>query len=201
MQENNLSPLRAGLITASRAYDVMSKGRGNQLFGQMALTYAEELALERLGVPKDDYTSFAMQQGIDREPIARDMLSERLGVNIYLPGFIVHRDFPFVGCTPDGVTDEKDSERSNVEIKCPQPKAHLAHLRGKVDPKYVAQMQFQMWVTGLKRSYFVSYNPEFPENLQLAVKVYEADMDFHKELEHRCIALEEVIQGILIELL
>ena len=52
-----------------------------------------------------------------------------------------------------------------------------------VPSKYIPQIQFQLLVTGRKWCDFVSYNPMFPEHLQVFVKRVEADLVYQKELE------------------
>lgn len=53
-----------------------------------------------------------------------------------------------------------------IEIKCKQDKAHLfTILSGKIDPKHVAQMQYQMLLSGRKWCDYVCFNPMFKNPL------------------------------------
>jgi len=192
---NGLSPERAGRITASRAFDVMAKGRGNELFGQMAKTYAEELAMERLGVIIEQVETWQMKWGIEHEQDAREIYEDSRGCNVTLPGFVKMKDYDFIGCTPDGVVDEGGL----LEIKAPQAKAHFDHLRNGIPPKYFAQVQFQMMVTGAKWCDFMTFNPTFPDNLKAKVFRIEADADFQADLLDRCIQLNELVNKIVEE--
>jgi putative phage-type endonuclease len=189
---NELYPERAGCITASKAFDVMAKGRGNDLFGAMAKTYAHDIALERLGVIQDNFTTFAMQQGIDREPDAREIYEQSRGVKCELRGFVTHPEYPFIGCTPDG-----EPLNGLLEIKCPQPKAHIDYLLHGIPPKYYAQVQHQMLVTGKKWCDFMTFNPDFPDKLKAKVYRIGADKDFQTDLLDRCIQLNLLVEEII----
>jgi hypothetical protein len=71
-----------------------------------------------------------------------------------------------------------------LEIKCPMGSTHTETLMTQdVPSRYVPQIQFQLLVTGRKWCDFVSYNPMFPEHLQVFVKRVEADAVYQKELE------------------
>lgn len=184
---------RKGKITASRAADVMAKGKGkNAIFGKTAIAYAQELALERLGVELDDFTTWQMQQGIDREPDARAIYERSRKVKVKLPGFILHPNYDFIGCTPDGMIGD-----GLLEIKSPQPKAHLDYLINGIPPQYFAQVQFQMMVTGAKWCDFMTFNPEFPVKHIAKVWRIEQDKEFQSELLQRCIELNEIVNEII----
>jgi hypothetical protein len=75
-------------------------------------------------------------------------------------------------------------DRGLVEIKCLEPKAHLAALEGdKVPNDHHVQMQWQMACTGRDWCDYVSFNPDFPLKLQLYVKRVPRDPAKIKELE------------------
>jgi predicted phage-related endonuclease len=67
-----------------------------------------------------------------------------------------------------------------------------------VPSKYIPQMQWQLACTGAKWVDFVSYNPNFPEELQLFVARVDRNNDMINELETEVIKfLEEVEQTII----
>jgi len=193
---NGLSPERAGRITASKAFDVMAKGRGPELFGQMAKTYAEELAMERLGVVMDMVETWQMRWGIEHEADARAIYEDSRGVVVDMVGFVKHPKYDFMGCTPDGVIQIFGGL---LEIKCPQAKAHFEYLRKGIPPKYYAQVQFQMMVTGAKWCDFMTFNPTFPDQLKAKVFRIEADADYQADLLDRCIQLDGLVSKIVEE--
>jgi len=61
------------------------------------------------------------------------------------------------GASPDGLIGEDGL----LEIKCPLAHTHVGYLReGVLPPKYIPQVQGQLWVTGRQWCDFVSYHPE-----------------------------------------
>ncbi len=71
-----------------------------------------------------------------------------------------------------------------VEIKCPLTATHLETLLGAAPPsKYLAQMQWQMAVTGRAWCDFVSYDPRLPLDMRLFVRRIARDDRRIAELE------------------
>ena len=67
-----------------------------------------------------------------------------------------------------------------------------------IPSKYVPQMQWQLACTGARWVDFVSFNPNFPEPLQVFVKRLDRDNTYIAELEAEVVRfLEEVEQTIL----
>lgn len=159
---------RLGRVTASRIADVMMKPTtaGYQ-------NYRAQLVCERLtGVPTEGFTSAAMQHGIETEPQARAMYTMHTGRAVDQVGFIPHPSLDWSGASPDGLV----GETGLVEIKCPQPAEHIRMLTGgAIQSKYVLQMLWQMECTGRDWCDFVSFNPAFPDDLQLHVDRVQKD--------------------------
>jgi predicted phage-related endonuclease len=99
------------------------------------------------------------------------------------------------GASPDGLV----GDRGLVEIKCPQPTAHIETLDSQAIPaKYIPQMDWQLACTGRDWCDFVSYNPEFPEKMRMFVKRLERDDKRIKELEAMVeVFLDEVQAKVL----
>ncbi len=94
-------------------------------------------------------------------------------------GFIQHPTLE-AGASPDGLVGDDGL----IEIKCPLGTTHTETLMTQEVPsKYIPQIQFQLLCTGRKWCDFISYNPMFPEHLQLFVKRVDADPVYQKELE------------------
>jgi len=190
--------MRRGLITASRASDMMAKGTKGEPFGKTALGYARELAMQRVGIEvQDKFQSYEMERGIELEPDARDMFAERFGFDVSLPGFIIHPEFDFLGCTPDGVTEQGHL----IEIKCPMERNHMSHLMNDIESQYLLQMQFQMMVTGAAGCWFVSYNPNFPERTKLFATFIEPDYKLHDAMIERAKQLNDIVNEYVIMLM
>jgi putative phage-type endonuclease len=144
--------LRRGAITASAADRLLTQAKIRE--------YALELAAERLvrEVPPNIVTA-AMQWGIDHEENARLRYAFERGVDVLSVGFAWLDDLEgWIGCSPDGVVGDDGL----VEVKCPSSKRHLEYLtNGEAPKEYMAQIQFQLWVTGRQWCDFVSYDPRF----------------------------------------
>lgn len=163
---------RAGCFTASRASALMAQGRGGQpsaTRGRLLVT----LALERVVGPLETYRNAAMERGQALEAEARDAYGFAQGVAVDEADFILHPSVPMCGCSPDGMLGDDGV----LEIKCPDnPEKHLEAIRSGAHAKeYALQVQHQLWVTGRKWADVVSYDPRFPERLQLAVTRVERD--------------------------
>jgi len=184
--------MRTGRITASRCSEFMSKGKGNELFGDGAKTYAKELLMARLGIEIETPLTYAMEWGLEHEADARQIYERSRGVKCELPGFVPMGDF--CGCTPDGVIDPDGL----IEIKCPQEKAHFDYLlTGEPPKKYWQQMQFQMMVMCSEWCDWMTYNPLFPDSLKAKVVRVQRDEDYIEEIRSRIEPFEAMIQDML----
>jgi hypothetical protein len=163
--------------SGSKFSDIMAKGGG-----ATRATYLTALALERItGVREEFKTTFAMEQGTEREPFARSAYEAHTGQFVTEIGFCMH-DTLQVGVSPDGLVGKVGM----TEYKCPMPKTHLEYLRlepGKCPTAYRWQVQGQLWVAEREWCDFVSYNPDFPENAQLIIRRVMRDEKAIKELE------------------
>lgn len=170
---------RLGKVTASKIADVMSTLKT----GKEAITrknYRIQLVSERLTNKKaDSFINDAMRIGIEREEDARTTYMFKHN-DVEEVGFVDHPTIPMSGASPDGLVGDDGL----IEIKCPLTTTHTDTLiSGKAPSKYIPQMQWQMACTGRKWCDFVSYNPDFPENLQLFVVRVERDDTLIEELE------------------
>jgi putative phage-type endonuclease len=182
---------RLGLVTASRVTDVLAKIKSGESASRR--NYKIQLVSERLtGERQETYINQAMQDGIDREQFARDRYVQQFG-EVEEVGFVKHPTLE-AGASPDGMVGDDGI----IEIKCPMGSTHTETLMTQDIPsKYVPQVQFQLLVTGRKWCDFVSYNPMFPEHLQVFVKRIEADPVYQKELESEVKQFLEEVDTII----
>ena len=168
---------RLGKVTASRVADVLAKIKSGESASRR--NYKIQLVSERLtGERQETYVNQAMQDGIDREQFARDRYVKQFG-EVEEVGFVKHPTLE-AGASPDGLVGTDGI----IEIKCPMGSTHTETLMTQEVPsKYVPQIQFQLLVTGRKWCDFVSYNPMFPENLQVFVRRVFANKEYQQELE------------------
>ncbi len=156
---------RCGVPSASRFGAIMATIKSGEAAERR--NYRTDLVVERLtGRPLEGFSTAAMKQGIEREPFARMAYEAVTGNIVEEVGFCLNDD-GLAGASPDGLIGED----GGLEIKCPERSAHLRYLQEQAEPaEYTWQIQGGMWVTGRKWWAFVSYNPDFPEHLQLIVR-------------------------------
>jgi YqaJ-like viral recombinase domain len=173
--------LRAGKATASMFADAIAfKKDGTEM--AVRRDYRTQLVVERLtGKEYGGFTTFAMREGIEREPLARTHFEAITGHYVQQIAFIEHPEL-LAGCSPDGLI----GDHAGVEIKCPQPPKHFEYLSlapGAAPAEYMPQVQGALWLTGRPSWYFVSFNPDFPEPLRLVVRHVQRDEKYIQALD------------------
>ncbi len=167
---------RLGKATASKFGDIMTLIKTGESAARK--NYRSQLVAERLtGQPSDNYTSSAMQHGIDNEELARLEYSLMTGNDVQEAFFETHETLQ-AGASPDGYVD-KDGL---VEIKCPNTATHIETLKTKKIPKqYYWQIMGQLWITDRKWCDYLSYDPRLPQNAQLIlIRVERNEEDITK---------------------
>jgi putative phage-type endonuclease len=193
---------RLGKVTASRISDVIAKTKTGVSTSRQ--NYLIQLVSERLtGKKGDSFVNQAMLDGIERESAARALYERTRGVSVTEVGFFDHPVIKNSGASPDGaVNAEEDGKYAGlIEIKCPIETTHTNTLMSKEVPsKYKSQIQWQMASVSpnVKWVDFISFNPNFPDTMQLFVARVERDNAYIAELEAEVIKfLDEVEQTIL----
>ncbi len=153
-----------------------------------------DVALTRTtGIMPEHYVSRAMEQGIEREPMAvaayemaRDVMTDTIG-------FVFHPEIQWYGTSPDFLL------RSDIvgEVKCPTAAMHLRYLleadeaRRKgldyVPEEYMPQVKAHLSCTGRPLLHFVSFNPDFPKHQQLLVTEWRRDQGMLEEQDREVV--------------
>ena len=156
---------RAGRATASKFACVLAKVKSGE--AAVRRNYRAQLVVERLtGRPVASFETPAMRQGTEREPIARAAYEVKTGAFVDEVGFILH-DTIGCGASPDGLVGDDGC----IEIKCPELAAHLETIQtAGAPPEHIAQIQGVMWLAERQWCDFISFNPDFPEHLQMVVR-------------------------------
>lgn len=94
----------------------------------------------------------AMQTGNEQEPKIRALYELETGVDAP-EAFFQHPDLPWARCSLDGWLQDRSIP---VEMKCFGADKHAIVKSGQIPPGYVAQLQWQLFVTGAKVLHFVS---------------------------------------------
>lgn len=170
---------RMGKATASRFSDIMAKVKKG--YSASRKNYMAELVAQKLtGIVPENFTSTAMQWGIDNEPLARLEYTLVTGNETEETGLWLHDVLP-AGASPDGFVNDDGT----LEIKCPNTATHIETLSTKKVPtQYIAQVQGQLWITERKWCDFVSFDPRLPENAQMVIIRVERDENYIHHLEN-----------------
>ena len=193
---------RLGKVTASRISDVIAKTKTGVSTSRQ--NYLVQLVSERLtGKKGDSFVNQAMLDGIEREDAARKLYEVERNISVSEVGFFEHPVIKNSGASPDGaVHAEIEGKYAGlIEIKCPIETTHTNTLMSKSVPsKYLPQIQWQMACVGARWVDFVSYNPNFPDDLKLFISRVDRDDSYIAELEAEVIKFLNEVDPTIIKL-
>lgn len=207
--------IRVGRLTSSSIVDAITKRKRRstkessiteplQAYLDLRMTLAVERVTKK---PIDHFVSRWMQEGKDKEPLARAAYELREDIETEQIGFAVHPEMAWAGASPDGLVGDDGL----VEFKCPKANTHAEYLLMECIPEqYIPQMTWQMASTGRKWVDFVSFHQDFPGPLNLivhrlhrnneAIAVMEAEATaFLKEVQDLTLRLRHGLEGMLRE--
>jgi len=174
--------LRLGKVTASRIKDVIATTKTG--YSTSRDKYMTQLLLERItNTVAESYTNDAMTWGTEQEPFARAKYEGLASTLVEQVAFVNHPTIPMSGASPDGLV----MDDGLVELKCPMSHTHLESILGGIYDQYMPQVQWQMAVTERSYTDLCSYDPRFPEHLQLVIKRINRDDDYIAKLEKEVI--------------
>lgn len=187
---------RLGKATASRIADIIAKTKSG--YSTSRENYMVELALERItGKRQESFTNDAMRWGTDTEPLARAAYEAHTGEIVDEVAMISHPTIAMAGASPDGLV----GTLGLLEIKCPNSATHMQTLlSGKPAGKYITQMMWQMACTGRKWCDFVSFDPRFPDHLQLFTVRIQRDDVMIKAMENEVESFLQELDAMVIQL-
>lgn len=189
--------LRAGKFTGSRFADLMARTKSGPSASRQNLLAT--LAVERItGSCVETFTNAAMQRGTELEPVARSAYEMSRGLLVEEVGFVCG-ELDCVGVSPDGLIGSDGL----IEIKCPSAMAkHLEALRTCAHAvEYRWQVQGQLWVTERDWCDVVSFDPRWPDGLQLAVHRVFRDESAIADLRAACIEADIEVEMMVADLL
>jgi hypothetical protein len=133
------------MITASDAASAIGESR-----------YESEDAFVKKKVLRTKWAgNAATAHGTLLEPLVRDLYDQKYNRKSHEIGLVQHRDYPWLGASPDGVTEDGIL----VEIKCPMSRK----IEPNVPKHYWPQVQLQLEITDLEECDFVQYRPASSE--------------------------------------
>lgn len=187
--------LKLGKISASRAKDLMTNGRGDAI-SKTAESYMFELMAERLtGESKPFFESDAMRWGSETEDQARAMFELKEGVDVEQVAFIEQSEW--LGVSPDGLV----GDNGLLEIKCPNTTTQLKRaLSGDYSADYKAQIQMQLWVSERQYCHFLSFDPRLDCEAGYLLQRVERDEEYINEMKVKVTRLIERMNDLLEQL-
>lgn len=152
---------KLGYASASMSKAVMAKGKGGLEAVTRAKYRAQLVAEIMTGNTPETYKSDQMDEGIWKEPMARNEYQMRTGYTTKQVGFIKHDNKKIkAGCSPDDLV----KRTGGAEYKCPEPHTHMRYiLEDRIPPEYRKQIDWTLWITKRKWWDFVSYCPEIED--------------------------------------
>lgn len=112
---------------------------------------------EKVGIKApSDYTNERMERGTRLEPIAREWACKEIGIE-FEPSVIESDEFSFMGGSLDGISLDC---KYLLEIKCNGKENHEKALRGELPELHVPQVQHLLATSGLDMLFYVSYDGE-----------------------------------------
>lgn len=185
--------MRVGFITASEVWRLMPGAKGSYL--KERDNYLAELACEILtNEPYQHFVTKEMERGKELEHLARSAFEGETGQMVEEVAIIEHDTIKMLKGSPDGILGNDGC----IEIKMPNTANHFKTIQtGKIDRKYIFQMNVVMMCGNFKYCQFISYDDRAPENLQLYIKRIDKDKliceNIHIEILKFCKELENYV--------
>lgn len=153
---------RSGIATSSN-FDKLITPSGNpsaQADGYANLLVAELILNRSL---QREFSTYALEWGETYEAEAIALYQFETGLDVRAGGFFVNDTMTF-GASPDARCFKGEVMEGLAEIKCPEnPANHIEFLiMDAMNPKYIPQVQGQLYVSGAEWVDWFSFYPEMP---------------------------------------
>lgn len=189
---------RRAKITGSRFKDARDKLRDGKTPSKACLSYAMDIARERVGGSAPaKFQNAAMRTGTEQEPFARAMYEARTGYMVDEAGFYLSDDAVF-GLSPDGLIDDDGV----LEIKTAVASETLFTTVAEQDlSAYMDQCLGYLWLLGRQWVDLVLWAPDLDlmvihriNRNEDAIEALESDlMDFARTVNKYETALRDAI--------
>ena len=125
--------------------------------------------------PKPFIGNDATRWGTHYEDIAIEKYSEIRNKKVLSFGLIIHRDYPWLGGSPDGIT----TDGILLEVKCPL-KRKIIH--GEVPHHYKSQVLLNLEICDLELAHFIEFVPGSSDNdYEINIVEIHRDREWFKE--------------------
>ena len=124
----------------------------------------EKIIAEQDGLwERDEETPEACAHGTTCEPLIADMFEDKMKVSLLMGGYYRHHDEDlghFYGASPDRLILSRgidiDGTPAGTVCALLEIKAPFTRMYTDIAPHYMAQMQYQMWVSGVPQCYYLA---------------------------------------------
>ena len=192
LEEEEWLKQRFGKITSSN-YGKLLKGKGSGISmsaGKVARDMVYRIAWQRLiedndmsdGLQRLDFSSKATRHGNEHEGAAILEYINTTGRDVQRDPFHFVKFNDFLGGTPDGLVGDDGV----IEVKCPANGGnHIEVLiTGELyNPEHWYQIQGNLMATGRAWCDFVTYDPDLPEGINIAIVRVERDEETIRNME------------------
>ena len=176
---------RRGIVTASTVGKLITPKTVKPAANPESRALLQQLVAERVsGWVEETPTTNDMWRGIESEPIARDLYSEKYAPVVEV-GFMRRDETDWtLGYSPDGLVGDVGL----IEVKSPRPRTHVATiLSGDVPVYHMAQLQAGLLVSGREWIDYISFHgglPMWTKRVHPDQKWFDAIIEAVRDFEH-----------------
>lgn len=177
---------RRGKFTASNIYMVCASDKSGTGLGETAKKYVRDVFGERFGDEKQNFTSDAMQLGIDNEPICAEILAKKyenfkhLGKDLFKHPTIENTAAsPDFTCTINGIYVCGDIKTATTVSKFLEyvDASNDNYGLKKISKQYYYQVQWQIECVGASQGLLVAFCPALLNTEYDCIKTFYIEKD------------------------
>jgi len=187
--------IRRTRITCSRLADVMAGEKTKRHQG-----YKQELTLELLGHMHVEDKPEWFRHGREMEPNALRLYQLRYDADIMHDCFLIHKDYDWLGCSPDLLELVEGTPVEGGELKCRKLyknyRAIIQRTKNNAakgdylaipEPSHRHQIQGAMWLTGWDYWWYVNYYEDRNGDVRIGRAPIPRDQELIDQMEARCL--------------
>lgn len=203
-EETKWKKTRLGKVTGSvlgkvvkksgKDYKLSESKKAKDLLYKIA--WERFLMTESVGMNRLSFDSAATNHGHDFEYQGMKAFTKETGLEVVPGGYVFYNKGDYFGGTPDGFVGED----ALIEIKCPWNGGnHIKTLlTGEIyNDDHYYQIQGYLYLTDRKMCYYVTYDPDMPDGIELAIVEVERDEDVITAIERIVKECRNIILGMI----
>jgi hypothetical protein len=185
---------KPGMITASMFNSCMTKSFGVTIQKQCCRIACERLGVQWLEEQFDIGGVYAIQWGNENESLAIAAYESKTFSEVHSRNTFGRIKDRFIGGTCDGLVGTDGM----IEVKCPNSDNHLLNMTEDAQVgNYIHQIQAYMWIYERDWCDFNSFDPRFPDDLQLYTKRINREDSVISQIDQRAKEMEDYISNLV----